>query len=184
MPFADGCERIRKKRRESCGKVRCIEGLSCGTTRVMVTQSRHASQIFKQLTPIFQTVNTDLLVSFRSIRISCLTIAILSRKISHVPQLGNIDESNGQWSEYQQSVLRKNTGRIVSLDQFRGYTVLGMMLVNYFGGYAVCPQISSIRMTIAVMPTPSCRTFCSQWALPCDLPLEGGCKRWGVALPT
>ncbi len=35
----------------------------------------------------------------------------------------------------------KNAGRIVSLDQFRGYTVLGMMLVNYFGGYAVCPQI-------------------------------------------
>jgi hypothetical protein len=27
------------------------------------------------------------------------------------------------------------------LDQFRGYTVLGMMLVNYFGGYAACPQI-------------------------------------------
>jgi predicted acyltransferase len=31
--------------------------------------------------------------------------------------------------------------RITSLDQFRGYTVLGMLLVNYFGGYAVCPQI-------------------------------------------
>lgn len=31
--------------------------------------------------------------------------------------------------------------RLASLDQFRGYTVLGMLLVNYFGGYAVCPQV-------------------------------------------
>ncbi len=31
--------------------------------------------------------------------------------------------------------------RLVSLDQFRGYTVAGMFLVNYFGGYAVCPQV-------------------------------------------
>jgi predicted acyltransferase len=28
-------------------------------------------------------------------------------------------------------------GRIVSLDQFRGYTVLGMFLVNFIGGFAV-----------------------------------------------
>jgi predicted acyltransferase len=31
--------------------------------------------------------------------------------------------------------------RITSLDQFRGYTVVGMLLVNYFGGFAVCPQV-------------------------------------------
>ncbi|XZE45050.1 heparan-alpha-glucosaminide N-acetyltransferase domain-containing protein [Pirellulaceae bacterium SH467] len=31
--------------------------------------------------------------------------------------------------------------RLVSLDQFRGYTVLGMLLVNYFGGYQACPQV-------------------------------------------
>jgi predicted acyltransferase len=31
--------------------------------------------------------------------------------------------------------------RLTSLDQFRGYTVVGMMLVNYFGGYRVCPQV-------------------------------------------
>ncbi len=31
--------------------------------------------------------------------------------------------------------------RLASLDQFRGYTVVGMLLVNYFGGYAVCPQV-------------------------------------------
>jgi len=31
--------------------------------------------------------------------------------------------------------------RLASLDQFRGYTVVGMFLVNYFGGYAVCPQV-------------------------------------------
>jgi len=32
-------------------------------------------------------------------------------------------------------------GRLVSLDQFRGYTVLGMLIVNYFGGYQACPQV-------------------------------------------
>ncbi len=31
--------------------------------------------------------------------------------------------------------------RLKSLDQFRGFTVVGMLLVNYFGGYAVCPQL-------------------------------------------
>jgi len=38
-------------------------------------------------------------------------------------------------------VAPKITERLVSLDQFRGYTVAGMLLVNYFGGYEVCPQI-------------------------------------------
>lgn len=33
------------------------------------------------------------------------------------------------------------SGRIVSLDQFRGYTVAGMFLVNFLGGYAACPRI-------------------------------------------
>jgi hypothetical protein len=31
--------------------------------------------------------------------------------------------------------------RLASLDQFRGYTVAGMMLVNYLGGFAACPRI-------------------------------------------
>jgi predicted acyltransferase len=31
--------------------------------------------------------------------------------------------------------------RLVSLDQFRGYTVFGMLLVNYMGNYTVCPYI-------------------------------------------
>lgn len=31
--------------------------------------------------------------------------------------------------------------RLLSLDQFRGYTVVGMFLVNYFGGFAVCPRV-------------------------------------------
>jgi predicted acyltransferase len=31
--------------------------------------------------------------------------------------------------------------RLKSLDQFRGYTVAGMFLVNFLGGFAVCPQI-------------------------------------------
>lgn len=31
--------------------------------------------------------------------------------------------------------------RLTSLDQFRGYTMFGMLLVNFLGGYAVCPRI-------------------------------------------
>ncbi len=31
--------------------------------------------------------------------------------------------------------------RIVSLDQFRGYTVVGMLLVNFIGGYVVVPAV-------------------------------------------
>lgn len=31
--------------------------------------------------------------------------------------------------------------RLISLDQFRGYTVVGMLLVNYLGGFVACPQI-------------------------------------------
>jgi predicted acyltransferase len=33
------------------------------------------------------------------------------------------------------------TGRIVSLDQFRGYTVAGMLLVNFLGGYVAVPAV-------------------------------------------
>jgi predicted acyltransferase len=33
------------------------------------------------------------------------------------------------------------TGRIASLDQFRGYTVAGMLLVNFLGGFAVVPAV-------------------------------------------
>ena len=36
---------------------------------------------------------------------------------------------------------------IVSLDQFRGYTVAGMLLVNFVGGYAVVPEIFKHRQT-------------------------------------
>ena len=35
----------------------------------------------------------------------------------------------------------KKPSRISSLDQFRGFTVVGMLLVNYFGDYAACPQL-------------------------------------------
>lgn len=31
--------------------------------------------------------------------------------------------------------------RLTSLDQFRGYTVAGMLLVNFLGGFAACPTI-------------------------------------------
>lgn len=33
------------------------------------------------------------------------------------------------------------SARLQSLDQFRGYTVAGMFLVNFLGGFVVCPQI-------------------------------------------
>lgn len=44
-------------------------------------------------------------------------------------------------NEKQADTPQRQTERLASLDQFRGYTVAGMFLVNYFGGYAVCPQI-------------------------------------------
>jgi predicted acyltransferase len=31
--------------------------------------------------------------------------------------------------------------RIISLDQFRGYTVAGMFVVNFLGGFAVTPAV-------------------------------------------
>ncbi|MCY2985378.1 MAG: hypothetical protein NTY15_17260 [Planctomycetota bacterium] len=40
-----------------------------------------------------------------------------------------------------ESLVENKTERLASLDQFRGYTVLGMLLVNYFGHHSVCPQI-------------------------------------------
>ncbi len=44
-------------------------------------------------------------------------------------------------SKKQKTTPAGNKERLNSLDQFRGYTVVGMLLVNYFGGYAACPQI-------------------------------------------
>lgn len=37
--------------------------------------------------------------------------------------------------------LDTKSKRLQSLDQFRGYTVFGMLIVNYFGGYQACPQV-------------------------------------------
>ncbi|MFN7892776.1 MAG: hypothetical protein ACK5OC_20955 [Pirellula sp.] len=37
--------------------------------------------------------------------------------------------------------IQPSTSRLVSLDQFRGYTVAGMFLVNYFAHFTVCPQV-------------------------------------------
>lgn len=34
-----------------------------------------------------------------------------------------------------------NPARLRSLDQFRGYTMLGMLLVNYLGSFELCPRI-------------------------------------------
>ena len=35
----------------------------------------------------------------------------------------------------------QSSTRLTSLDQFRGYTMFGMLLVNFLGGYAICPRI-------------------------------------------
>ena len=47
--------------------------------------------------------------------------------------------------------------RVVSLDQFRGYTVLGMAFVNFLGGYAFLPDVFKHKHTFfsyadAIMP--------------------------------
>jgi predicted acyltransferase len=39
------------------------------------------------------------------------------------------------------SLVRPTTNRIASLDQFRGYTVAGMFLVNFLGAYAATPLL-------------------------------------------
>ncbi|WP_417386665.1 hypothetical protein [Gimesia sp.] len=39
------------------------------------------------------------------------------------------------------ATVEKFNKRIVSLDQFRGYTVAGMFLVNYMGFFAICPVV-------------------------------------------
>jgi len=41
----------------------------------------------------------------------------------------------------QTSANPPRSERIVSLDQFRGYTVAGMLLVNFLGSFAVCPVV-------------------------------------------
>lgn len=56
-----------------------------------------------------------------------------SRASSRTPDAGLNEDSN----EHRPS----NTPCIGSLDQFRGYTVAGMLLVNFVGGYHVVPAI-------------------------------------------
>lgn len=43
--------------------------------------------------------------------------------------------------EFAMSTPHAASNRIASLDQFRGYTVAGMFLVNFLGGYWACPSI-------------------------------------------
>ena len=44
--------------------------------------------------------------------------------------------------EYEMPKALQTPGqRLISLDQFRGYTVVGMLLVNFIGGFVVCPKI-------------------------------------------
>lgn len=43
-------------------------------------------------------------------------------------------------------VKAAESNRVASLDQFRGYTVLGMLLVNFLGGYAVISQLFPVLL--------------------------------------
>ena len=59
------------------------------------------------------------------------------------------------------------SARIVSLDQFRGYTVAGMILVNYLGDFNVTHPVFRHTIPISAMPIRSCRHFILPSALPC-----------------
>lgn len=41
----------------------------------------------------------------------------------------------------QPAAAETGGGRIISLDQFRGYTIVGMLLVNFIGGFMVTPML-------------------------------------------
>ncbi|MEX0977731.1 MAG: acyltransferase family protein, partial [Pirellulales bacterium] len=45
------------------------------------------------------------------------------------------------------SLVRPTTNRIASLDQFRGYTVAGMFLVNFVGGFVATPILFTHKNT-------------------------------------
>jgi predicted acyltransferase len=66
------------------------------------------------------------------------------------------------------SVDQSGRGRIVSLDQFRGYTVVGMLLVNFLGSCDAVPAIFKHHTPTAGTPTQSCRSFFSRSASPID----------------
>ena len=71
----------------------------------------------------------------------------VARKKSVVLMVGHCADSLGFVKESPtRRELAMATGaapqtRLASLDQFRGYTVAGMFLVNYLGGFIVCPYI-------------------------------------------
>src|SRR5437879_2317398 len=44
-------------------------------------------------------------------------------------------------SDDSSAASKSERGRIASLDQFRGYTVAGMLLVNFLGGFQAVPAI-------------------------------------------
>ncbi len=54
------------------------------------------------------------------------------------PSRGNLNAT-----EPRPSLTTEAGGRIVSLDQFRGYTVAGMLLVNFLSGYQAVPAVLS-----------------------------------------
>jgi predicted acyltransferase len=45
------------------------------------------------------------------------------------------------WSVTMSDISSNSQARLAALDQFRGYTMVGMLLVNFLGSYEVCPRI-------------------------------------------
>ena len=82
------------------------------------------------------------------------------------------------------AAVRPPSGRIASLDQFRGYTVAGMFLVNFFGSFAVTPPLLKHHNTFCsyadtIMPDSfSCR------GLRVSADVLAAAQTEGLALPT
>ena len=56
---------------------------------------------------------------------------------------GRFPRTTSNWSSADEAMSEPapSTQRIVSLDQFRGYTVVGMFLVNFVGGFEACHYV-------------------------------------------
>jgi uncharacterized membrane protein YeiB len=84
---------------------------------------------------------------------------VSSGTIANGAQASLLDRSMGSQTAEQ--------GRIVSLDQFRGYTLLGMFFVNFCGRFEVIPAVFKHHNTYCsyadtIMPWTSPRTVDTQ----------------------
>lgn len=61
------------------------------------------------------------------------------------PNSSGASTSDASGAAASDTPAKLSAGRLASLDQFRGYTVIGMLLVNYFSNYAVCAPVLKHR---------------------------------------